>query len=610
MNSGGGAWLNGNVTTTGAQLYSDAITLGGKVTLDTDQTAGGNAGNVTFTSTVNGTSAGTNTLIVDARETTGGLGAGGGVTFGSTVGATTRLAGLAVAGIGVAFTGANNVDTLAIALSGAGNGVSYADADSLDIGTVGGIAGITTNGGAVTLAAGGAITQTAAIAGTGMLTLATGASGQITLTNAGNQIGAIQSAGTWGTGSHQIVDSGGGLTVEHIDSNGDVSITSAGGTLKMIAGVNLGGKALTLTNSSGAITFSSAIYAAGGITLITDSLATPIGNQISTPVATIRPATAGTKIDAGGADAAGVLGLSQSDFSGFLSGPQFLVKILVGDATTGTITFTAGVTITPTTQTEWVTGADIRDTVSGAVYGNRLALDAQTGIGVLGADGALNVGVSFLEARTVTGGISLAFDDAFVVIGNVSNSLGGLTVVTSGDIKLTDSNVNMVGGQITVAENVSVNGSGTILLEHIGPGTSTIVQDTAVISSQSGAVTLTADDLEIGTNSATPLISTTGAVTLAPASGSPGRAISLGSEVAGSLSLTDAELDRVSAGVLKIGSATAGDITLSDAISPANAATLSLETGGAVVDGTAGEQPDITVTSLAITASTGIGRLA
>ena len=63
------------------------------------------------------------------------------------------------------------------------------------------------------------------------------------------------------------------------------------------------------------------------------------------------------------------------------------------------------------------------------------------------------------------------------------------------------------------------------------------------------------------------------------------------------LGLSDAELDRITTGVLMIGSATAGPITVSQPISPVGASSLSLLTLGAMVDGNLAGT-DVTVTNL------------
>src|SRR5262249_20460421 len=97
-----------------------------------------------------------------------------------------------------------------------------------------------------------------------------------------------------------------------------------------------------------------------------------------------------------------------------------------------------------------------------------------------------------------------------------------------------------------------------------------------------------------------------------------GTAIDLGSNTAGTLGLTEGELDRVKAGTLRIGrndASASGTITLSAPVDLTTASTvggftvptLQLFTGADVVDGTAGEQTDLTVATLSITAGGSIG---
>ena len=71
----------GTITTTGTQTYTDAVVLTGNTTA----AAAGNL--VSFGSTVNGTTAGTESLTVNGA---------GGASFASTVGATTSLSSLSV----------------------------------------------------------------------------------------------------------------------------------------------------------------------------------------------------------------------------------------------------------------------------------------------------------------------------------------------------------------------------------------------------------------------------------------------------------------------------------------------------------------------------------
>ncbi len=74
------------------------------------------------------------------------------------------------------------------------------------------------------------------------------------------------------------------------------------------------------------------------------------------------------------------------------------------------------------------------------------------------------------------------------------------------------------------------------------------------------------------------------------------------------LAISDAELDLITADTIRIGRQdNGGDITIVSQISPANAPTLSLLTGGAVIDGTAGEQADLIVQNLQFLAFNGVG---
>ncbi|MFM9960443.1 MAG: beta-propeller fold lactonase family protein, partial [Planctomycetaceae bacterium] len=95
------------------------------------------------------------------------------------------------------------------------------------------------------------------------------------------------------------------------------------------------------------------------------------------------------------------------------------------------------------------------------------------------------------------------------------------------------------------------------------------------VTSGAGTISLTADDVAI--NSTATLVSAA-TVTLKPQTTS--RAISLGTEVGGQLSLTDAELDRVTAGTLQIGDTSSGTITVSAAITRAANTNVNLTAGG------------------------------
>ncbi len=92
----GTSTISANITTTSTQAYTGAVTLGASTTLTTTNSA------VTFSSTVNGTTAGMQSLTIAQGS--------GAVTFSSTVGATVALNSLSVNGSG-AITLNGNVTT-------------------------------------------------------------------------------------------------------------------------------------------------------------------------------------------------------------------------------------------------------------------------------------------------------------------------------------------------------------------------------------------------------------------------------------------------------------------------------------------------------------------
>jgi hypothetical protein len=95
------------------------------------------------------------------------------------------------------------------------------------------------------------------------------------------------------------------------------------------------------------------------------------------------------------------------------------------------------------------------------------------------------------------------------------------------------------------------------------------------IATGAGTVSLSVADADIQAN-------VTSTNTVSVVTSQAGRTINLGTNTAGSLSLTDAELDRITASTIQVGSAIAGTITVSAAIDTLNTNTLSLTTGGSI----------------------------
>ena len=242
---GGTTTLNGDVSTIGAQIYNDAIILGGDASLTSI-----GAGAISLTNTVDGA----HSLAVNTAGVT---------TFGGMVGAATALTSLTTAASGgttiggdVSTTGAqtyNDAVTMAsdvilashgggsIDLNNAGNGAYHLVVNTAGVATFGGavgavvgLAGLTTSSGsfsaaalniggplAVTTSAGG-ITQHGAFTVLGTSSFNSGI-GAIVLTNAGNDFGGVVSLMG---GATQIADSS-ALVLGSVQTS-DLTATAAG----------------------------------------------------------------------------------------------------------------------------------------------------------------------------------------------------------------------------------------------------------------------------------------------------------------------------------------------------------------------------------------------
>ncbi len=190
---------------------------------------------------------------------------------------------------------------------------------------------------------------------------------------------------------------------------------------------------------------------------------------------------------------------------------------------------------------------------------------------------------------------------------NFGNATGGSVNIQAGrNLTLDDAHgttasigANGTGGGVT---QLTAGPAGTVSLQTTG---------SAAVFSNSGNVVINADRLVIESDSGITTKAPGHIVTIQPVSTS-GWDINIGSgtDVAAStLELSDAELDRITTATLRIGEvANPGNITISSPITANNHyQTLSLRTGGAIIDGTAGEETLVTVANLALRASFGIG---
>jgi len=226
-----------------------------------------------------------------------------------------------------------------------------------------------------------------------------------------------------------------------------------------------------------------------------------------------------------------------------------------------------------------------------------------SGTGNVTVEGSGSIGVSVFSANSL---ITSAGGDVSV---NGDGSGVGVRVEFAGQITAEGSGSVTVqgagGSDGSSAHGVSVSGSGSQIIAGDGglsiTGTAGgesgahgfIVRDSGELNTTgSGTISITADRIHLGAN----VNAGASAVSLLPKTS--GTAIDLGgADAPGTLGLTNAELNRITAGTLRIGSEDAGAIHITQPISPAGTDTLHLITGGGV-DG--GDNGAIAVPQLAI----------
>lgn len=457
-------------------------------------------------------------------------------------------------------------------------------------------------------------------------TVSTTGSGGVTVSGTGGPSTGSSNAGVVVAGANSLISSGGGnVSVTGVGGKTGVNGTHYGVTLNSGATITAGGSGSVTVHGTGGGTTSAFNGDVHGVLVIgPNARITSSGGDVSvtgisgpsepTGVAVGMWVTSGGEISAGGMGAVSVLGVGEYGVfltsSGIITSGGGSVNV-VGTATdvidssgmgTGVVvagTITAGgngsVTVTGTggggafnfTHGVWVTGSGATITSNGG---------SVTVTGVAGGDGTNSADVG---VRLSGGGVITAGGAGTVT---VQGTGGGGSGVDNHGVQILDANsaITSGGGAVSVI-GIAGSGTGGVAVSVTGNGTAA--------SGGTGSLTLTADSVALD---ATAIVRGgavgTGRVTIRPLT--TGTRISLGGAdvLTGSplvLGLTDAELDRIAAGTIVLGSADTGDIMLAGPVSVG--IPLHLITSGGVVDGTAGEQDDLFAPSLAIEAGTGVG---
>ena len=352
--------------------------------------------------------------------------------------------------------------------------------------------------------------------------------GDITVTGQGGGGAGTLNHGIWlisggtieSTGAADITVVGSGGT-----GGGDVSsgVSTSGGSIRG-TGTSSGTITVTGTAGSGANSYGLELAATSytaiqsnnqAITIIADSLSMTPSINAGTGTVTFRQKTAGTAINLGGADAAGVLGLTDAELDQVTAG-----TINIGNANSGAITISEDITRAANTNINLTTGSgnniafgtfslnagsggDVSLTTSGS---GAITTDDNTGTDLTGDDVTLTAGsggiasaTNFLRLAATTvsattsgnGSINLVELDS-VSIASPGLNAGSGTITLGGGTFLTTNTGSILSSAI-IASGATIGGTGTTAAVttqsggNVAPGTSPGVLNTGNIVLVSGS---------------------------------------------------------------------------------------------------------------------------
>jgi hypothetical protein len=224
------------------------------------------------------------------------------------------------------------------------------------------------------------------------------------------------------------------------------------------------------------------------------------------------------------------------------------------------------------------------------------AVSVAGNISISGAEIALNANLTTTNGGNVTISPTNSYSGSGVLnsAGTLSIS-GGTSVAPTGALQASGNILISGTGNITTSSAADISStSGSVSITSTG---ASLTLDRSV--SAASAISLTANRISLGATIGTT--SSSGVVTIAPQSVS--RVVNLGTEDLDHLSLTSSELNRVSAGTLRIGAlngTNSGNINVTAALAPTGVQTLALRTSGSVESSGSGS---ITEVNLAISAA-------
>ena len=304
------------------------------------------------------------------------------------------------------------------------------------------------------------------------------------------------------------------------------------------------------------------------------------GTLAATSTVTLQPITAGQLVDLGSVSDAlsGTLALSDAELDRITAG-----FLKIGSTNAGAISITQTITPGGSSTLHLISGAGVAQTAPIVV--NSLAVQAA---GAVSFQSSAN-DVDNVALRTTVGNIAFEDSDGFSVgdvngVSGVSAPAGRPSLLAfTGDIVVTNT---------AAAIDVEGQAGFNMVVNQFAANSKFTLASGAYISG--GSVQITADRLDISGT-----INAPSAVTLQ--AGSSGRLLQLGSgsdTAPNALELSDAELDRISTSVLRLGGFGTGTISITQTITPAGSNTLHLVTAAGVT-----QTSTITVANLAVQAA-------
>jgi len=232
--------------------------------------------------------------------------------------------------------------------------------------------------------------------------------------------------------------------------------------------------------------------------------------------------------------------------------------------------------------------------------GSNITLNAAGNLLIGNSISASYAGVVCAGSATLTAGGDIDIDYGSEVS---AHGTGTITATAGGNISLF-ATFNIVAAELATQ-------GGAIIMTSGAGGTVTLNSDPLAVGEPTvwttrnggnGNITIITDHFALATDSDS-IAAGTGVVTIQPKT--VGQTVQLGTAADNELDISDAELDKITAGSVFIGVGYGGALTVTGPITPANTSILALLSGGSISASGAGDT--LMVPTLALSASTGIG---